>query len=157
DPGKLQSFQLMPGDVIAAIQRQNVEVAAGEVGAMPQPEGQMLNATVTAQSRLQTPEQFRNIIVKSGPSGARVLLSDVARVDLGAENYSSTIRINGHPGSGIGIFLEPGANALTTSKLVKGEMAKIEPRLPAGYRIAHANDPSDFSRLPATPVAETPA
>ena len=155
DPGKLQSFQLMPSDVVAAIQSQNVEVAAGEIGGMPQPEGQMLNATVTAQSRLQTPEQFRNIIVKSDPSGARVLLSDVARVELGAENYAATIRINGHPGSGIGIFLEPGSNALTTSKLVKGEMAKIEPRLPAGYQVAYANDSSDFIRLSVIEVVKT--
>src|SRR4029079_5880461 len=155
DPGKLQSFQLMPSDVVAAIQSQNVEVAAGEIGGMPQPEGQMLNATVTAQSRLQTPEQFRNIIVKSDPSGARVLLSDVARGELGAENYAATIRINGHPGSGIGIFLEPGSNALTTSKLVKGEMAKIEPRLPAGYQVAYANDSSDFIRLSVIEVVKT--
>ena len=86
DPNKLQSYQLMPGDVITAIQNQNVEVAAGEIGAMPQPQGQELDATVTAQSRFQTPDQFRNIIVKSNPSGARVRLSDVARVELGADN-----------------------------------------------------------------------
>jgi multidrug efflux pump len=155
DPNKLQSFQLMPSDVISAIQNQNVEVAAGEIGGMPQPEGQMLNATVTAQSRLQTPEQFRNIIVKSDPSGARVLLSDVARVELGAESYSATIRINGHPGAGIGIYLEPGANALNTSKLVKAQMAEAEPRLPAGYRIAYANDSSDFIRLSVIEVVKT--
>ena len=155
DPSKLQSLQLMPSDIIAAIQNQNVEVAAGEIGGMPQPEGQMLNATVTAQSRLQTPEQFRNIIVKSDPSGARVLLSDVARVDLGADNYSATIRINGHPGAGIGIFLEPGANALTTSKLVKAEMTRVTPRLPAGYRVAYANDSSDFIRLSVIEVVKT--
>jgi len=155
DPNKLQSFQLMPSDVVTAIQNQNVEVAAGEVGGMPQPEGQMLNATVTAQSRLQTPEQFRNIIVKSDPSGARVLLSDVARVELGADSYSATIRINGHPGAGIGIYLEPGANALNTSKLVKAEMASVEPRLPAGYKIAYANDSSDFIRLSVIEVVKT--
>src|SRR5215212_4618730 len=117
DPHKLASFGLMPSDVITAVQNQNTEIAAGEIGGVPQPEGQMLNATVTAQSRLQTPEQFRNIIVKGDANGARVLLGDVARVELGAENYSATIRTNGHPGAGIGIFLEPGANALTTSKL----------------------------------------
>lgn len=155
DPNKLQSLQLMPSDIVGAIQSQNVEVAAGEIGGMPQPQGQMLNATVTAQSRLRTPEQFRNIIVKSDPSGARVLLSDVARVELGAENYSVTIRINGHPGAGIGIFLEPGANALTTSKLVKAEMKKVEPRLPAGYRVAYANDSSDFIRLSVIEVVKT--
>ncbi|HVU31374.1 MAG TPA: multidrug efflux RND transporter permease subunit [Sphingomicrobium sp.] len=155
DPNKLQSLQLMPSDVITAIQNQNVEVAAGEIGGMPQPEGQMLDATVTAQSRLQTPEQFRNIIIKSDPSGARVHLSDVARVELGAENYSATIRINGHPGSGIGIYLEPGANALTTSKLVKAEMKAIAPRLPAGYEVAYANDSSDFIRLSVIEVVKT--
>src|SRR5438270_7823864 len=155
DPNKLQSFQLMPSHVITAIQNQNVDVAAGEVGGMPQPQGQMLDATVTAQSRLQTPEQFRNIIVKSDPSGARVLLSDVARVELGADNYSAAIRINGHPGAGIGIFLDPGANALSTSRLVKAYMAKAAPRLPAGYQVAYANDSSDFIRLSVIEVVKT--
>src|SRR5574338_14031 len=155
DPHKLASYNLMPSDVVTAIQNQNTEVAAGEVGGMPQPEGQMLNATVTAQSRLQKPEQFRNIIVKADPSGARVLLSDVARVELGADNYSAKIRINGHPGAGIGIYLEPGANALNTSKLVKAQMAEAEPRLPAGYRIAYANDSSDFIRLSVIEVVKT--
>ena len=155
DPNKLQSLQLMPSDVVTAIQNQNVEVAAGEIGGMPQPPGQMLDATVTAQSRLQTPEQFRDIIVKADPSGARVLLSDVARVELGAENYSATIRINGHPGSGIGIYLEPGANALSTSKLVKAEMKRVTPRLPPGYEVAYANDSSDFIRLSVIEVVKT--
>ena len=155
DPNKLQSYQLMPSDVVTAIQNQNVEVAAGEVGGMPQPQGQMLNATVTAQSRLQTPEQFRNIIVKSDPSGARVLLSDVAKVELGADNYSATIRINGHPGAGIGIFLDPGANALTTSKLVKAYMKNAAGRLPAGYEVAYANDSSDFIKLSVIEVVKT--
>jgi multidrug efflux pump len=155
DPGKLQSYQLMPSDVISAIQNQNVEVAAGEIGGMPQPQGQMLNATVTAQSRLQTPDQFRNIIVKSDPSGARVLLSDVARVELGADNYSATIRINGHPGAGIGIYLEPGANALSTSKLVKSKMEQVKDRMPPGYEVAYANDSSDFIRLSVIEVVKT--
>ena len=155
DPNKLQSYQLMPSDVITAIQNQNVEVAAGEVGGMPQPQGQMLNATVTAQSRLQTPEQFRNIIVKADPSGARVMLSDLGRVELGADNYSTTIRMNGHPGAGIGIFLEPGANALSTSNLVKAEMKQVETRLPTGYHIAYANDSSDFIRLSVIEVVKT--
>jgi multidrug efflux pump len=155
DPNKLQSYQLMPSDVIAAVQSQNVEVAAGEVGGMPQPQGQLLDATVTAQSRLQTAAQFRNIIVKSDPSGARVLLSDVARVELGADNYSATIRINGHPGAGIGIFLDPGANALSTSRLVKAYMTKATSRLPAGYQIAYANDSSDFIRLSVIEVVKT--
>ena len=154
-PGKLQSFQLIPSDVVSAIQNQNVEVAAGEIGGMPQPQGQMLDATVTAQSRLQTPEQFRNIIVKSDPSGARVLLSRRRAGRAWRRNYAATIRINGHPGAGIGIFLEPGSNALTTSKLVKAEMTHVAPRLPAGYQIAYANDSSDFIRLSVIEVVKT--
>src|SRR3954467_10623908 len=155
DPEKLASFQLMPGDVITAITNQNTEVAAGEVGGMPQPEGQMLNATVTAQSKLQTPEQFRNIIVKADPSGARVLLGEVARVELGADNYSARIRANGHPGAGIGISLEPGANALRTANLVKARVAEIAKRMPAGYNYAYANDTSDFIKISVYEVVKT--
>jgi len=155
DPHKLSSFNLMPSDVVTAIQNQNTEVAAGEVGGLPQPEGQMLNATVTAQSRFQTPEQFRNIIVKADPTGARVLLSDVARVELGADNYSARIRANGHPGAGIGISLEPGANALRTAQLVKAKVAEIAPRMPAGYNYAYANDTSDFIKLSIYEVLKT--
>ena len=155
DPHKLSSFNLMPSDVVTAIQNQNTEVAAGEVGGLPQPEGQMLNATVTAQSRFQTPDQFRNIIVKADPTGARVLLSDVARVELGADNYSARIRANGHPGAGIGISLEPGANALRTAQLVKAKVAEIAPRMPAGYNYAYANDTSDFIKLSIYEVLKT--
>ena len=86
DPNKLASFQLIPSDVTTAIQAQNAEVAAGELGGQPQPDTQMLNATVTAQSRLQTPEQFANIILKTTNDGATVKLRDVARIELGAEN-----------------------------------------------------------------------
>jgi multidrug efflux pump len=155
DPQKLASFHLMPGDVIAAIQNQNTEVAAGEIGGLPQPQGQLLDATVTAQSKLQTPEQFRNIIVKADPSGGRVLLSDVARVELGADNYSATIRTNGHPGAGMGISLEPGANALRTANLVKAKVAQIAPRMPAGFGYAYANDTSDFIKLSIWEVVKT--
>ncbi len=155
DPQKLASFQLMPSDIVTAVQNQNTEVAAGEVGGVPQPEGQMLNATVTAQSRLQTPDQFRNIIVKADPSGARVLLGDVARVELGADNYSARIRANGHPGAGIGISLEPGANALLTADLVKAKVADIAPRMPSGYKYAYANDTTDFIKLSVIEVVKT--
>jgi multidrug efflux pump len=155
DPHKLASYNLMPSDIATAIQNQNTEVAAGEVGGLPQPEGQLLNATVTAQSRLQTPEQFRNIIVKADPTGARVLLGDVARVELGADNYAATIRANGHPGAGIGISLEPGSNALRTAELVKAKVAEIAPRMPAGYRYAFANDTTDFIKLSVIEVVKT--
>ena len=155
DPHKLASFQLMPSDVISAISAQNTEVAAGEVGGMPQPEGQMINATVTAQSRLQTPGQFSKIIVKADPTGARVLLGDVARIELGAENYAAIIRVNGHPGAGMGIFLEPGANALTTAELVKAKVEQIAPNMPAGFHYAYANDSTDFIKLSVSEVVKS--
>src|SRR4051794_26212326 len=155
DPHKLASFGLVPNDVVIAIQNQNTEVAAGEIGGLPQPQGQMLDATVTAQSRLQTPDQFRNIVLKSDPSGARVLLGDVARVELGADNYAATIRSNGHPGAGIGISLEPGANALRTATLVKAKVAEIAPRMPAGYGYAFANDSTNFIKLSVREVVKT--
>src|SRR3954447_799611 len=155
DPHKLQSLGLMPSEVITALQNQNTEIAAGEIGGLPQPQGQELNATVTAQGRLQTPDQFRNVVVKSDPSGARVLLGDVARVELGADNYSATIRANGHPGAGIGISLEPGANALRTATLVKAKMAEIAPRMPAGYSYAFANDSTNFIKLSVREVVKT--
>ena len=155
DPHKLSSFGLMPNDIITAVQNQNTEIAAGEIGGLPQPEGQMLNATVTAQSRLQTPEQFRNIVIKSDPTGARVLMSDVARVELGAENYSARIRANGHPGAGIGISLEPGANALRTATLVKDKVEQFAPRMPQGYSYAFANDSTNFIKLSVREVVKT--
>jgi multidrug efflux pump len=155
DPDKLASFQLMPSDVISAIQNQNVDVAAGEIGAAPSPEGQMLNATVSAQSRLQTPEEFSKIVLKSGAGGARVLLSQVARVELGADSYGTIIHVNGYPGAGIGIFLEPGANALTTAKLVKAKVEAAAPRMPPGYEFAYANDSSDFIKLSIYEVVKT--
>ena len=117
DPAKLASFSLMPGDVVSAIQAQNTQVAAGQIGGLPSPPGQMLNATVTARSRLTTPEQFRDIIVKTQPDGSTVRIADVARVELGSESYNAMTRLNGHPGAGIAVMLAPGADALRTSEL----------------------------------------
>jgi multidrug efflux pump len=100
EPAKLASVQLMPQDVVAAIQAQNTEVAAGELGAQPQPLTNLLNAQITAQSRLQTPQQFRDIILKTLTNGATVRISDVGWVELGSENYQALSRINRHPGRG---------------------------------------------------------
>ncbi|HEU4499053.1 MAG TPA: efflux RND transporter permease subunit, partial [Sphingomicrobium sp.] len=155
DPAKLRSYSLMPGDIIAAISSQNVEVAAGEVGGTPAPPGQMLNATVTASSRFQTPEEFRNIIVKAESSGARVRLSDVARVELGAENYNSDRRLNGKPGAGIAIFLAPGADALETADTVKAQVDELAKSFPAGYKYAYAYDTTDFIKLSIEEVVKT--
>ena len=155
DPSRLASFQLMPSDVVTAIQNQNTEVAAGELGGQPSPPSQYLNATVTAQSRLQTPEQFANIILKTQPSGATVRLKDVARVELGAESYAARSRVNGHPGAGIAVLLAPGADALKTAELVKQFVAGQQSSLPAGYQIAYANDSTDFIKLSIEEVVKT--
>src|SRR5690606_8836143 len=109
NPQRLAAMSLMPGDVVNAINAQNSEVAAGDVGGLPAPKGQMLNATVTAQSKLQTPEEFENIVLKTLPDGSTVRIKDVARVELGAENYSVITRVNGHPGAGMAISLSPGS------------------------------------------------
>lgn len=155
DPNKLRSYNLQPGDVITAIQAQNTQVAAGEIGGQPQPQTQMLDATVTARSRLQTPDQFRAIVVKNDPSGARVTINDVARVELGAENYTTVSRVNGHPGAGMGINLTPGADALKTAELVKATVGKLSVNMPNGYKFAFAYDTTDFIKLSINEVVKT--
>lgn len=155
DPTRLAAHQLMPGDVIGAIQAQNVEVAAGELGAQPMPETQMLSATVTAQARFSTPEQFRDIIVKSERSGAFVRLGDVARVELGSESYQTRGRLNRHPASGISISLAPGADALKTADLVKAEIAKRAKDFPDGLDYVFPVDSTKFIRISVNEVVKT--
>ncbi|RZJ97643.1 MAG: efflux RND transporter permease subunit [Novosphingobium sp.] len=144
DPARLAGFSLVPGDVVSAVQAQNTEVAAGEIGAVPSPAGQMLNATVTAQSRLSKPEEFAKIVLKTLPSGAIVQLKDVARIELGAENYGVIGRINGHPAAGMAISLSPGADALLTAERVKAMIADRSNSFPAGYKVAYPNDSTIF-------------
>jgi len=144
DPNRLAAYSLIPGDVVAAITAQNAEVAAGEIGGQPSPPGQMLNAIVTAQSRLTTADQFRRIVVKTRPDGSTVLLSDVARVELGSDNYIFVADMNHHPAAGIGISLTPGADALKTAKLVKEEMARQATRFPPGFRVIFPSDSTLF-------------
>jgi multidrug efflux pump len=115
----------------------------------------MLTATVTGQSRLQTPDQFRAIIVKNDPSGARVSLGDVARVELGAENYSFVSRVNGHPGAGLGISLTPGADALKTAEQVKSTVNQLSSNMPPGYKYAFAYDTTEFIKLSIEEVVKT--
>jgi len=146
-PQRLAAYQLMPSDVISAVQSQNAEVAAGDVGGLPAPPGQLLNATVTAQSKLQTAEQFGNIVLKTQTDGSSVRVKDVARVEIGAESYNIILRMNGHPGAGIQISLSPGADALRVSDAVKAKMAQLARSMPDGLAYAYANDSSDFIRL----------
>jgi len=147
DPYKLHNFELQPSDVYAAVQTQNVQVSAGQIGAQPATDNADLNATVTAQSRLQTPEQFQNIILKTAPGGAVVRLKDVARVELGAETYSIQSQFNGFPASGVAVMLAPGANALNTVDLVKARAHELESALPPGMKMNFPVDNTTFIRL----------
>ncbi|WP_246624544.1 efflux RND transporter permease subunit [Oceanobacter mangrovi] len=155
DPVKLASYDLMTSDVTSAIQAQNTQIAAGNIGAQPAPAWQELNATVTAQSMLQTPEQFREIILKSDSSGALVKLSDVATVERGSESYSYEARLNGHPASGMAVMLAPGANALDTATAVKTALADIKTSLPDGWDIAYPKDSTDFIKISIEEVEHT--
>jgi len=155
DPSKLASFQLMPKDITAAIQAQNTQVAAGQIGALPSPDTQMLNATVTARSRLTSVDQFRNIIVKTQQDGSIVRLADVARVELGSENYTTLGHLNGHPATGMAIQLAPGADALRTSELVRAEVERQSKSFPPGYRYAFPQDSTAFVKLSIEEVVMT--
>ncbi|ANJ95848.1 Multidrug-efflux transporter MexB [Serratia plymuthica] len=155
NPTKLASYSLMPSDVETAIEAQNTQVSAGKVGDLPAGADQQLTATVKAQSRLQTPEQFRNIILKSDSSGALVRLGDVARVELGNEDYSSSARLNGHPAAGIAVKLAAGANALNTAKLVKAKVGEYQSSMPDGYKVAYPKDSTDFINISIEEVVKT--
>src|SRR5262245_61970581 len=155
DPSRLASFQLMPRDIISAVEAQNTQVAAGQVGGQPSSHEQMLNATVTARSRLTTADQFQRIIVKTQRDGSTVRLGDVARVELGSESYTIVSRLNGHPGAGIAIQLAPGADALRTSEFVKQEVARQAASFPRGYQYAFPLGSTDFVRLSIEEVVKT--
>lgn len=155
DPYKLATVKLMPSDVQSAIQAQNVEVSAGQIGADPAPAGQQINATVTSRARLQTPEQFRNIIVKTQADGSVVHLSDVARVELGNESYTTAALLNGHPASGMALQLAPGADALKTAELAKAKVAELSANLPHGYKVVFPRDTTPFIKLSVDEVIQT--
>ncbi len=155
DPAKLLSYQLVPADVSAAIQAQNTQVSAGQLGGAPAIPGQQLNATITAQSRLQTPEQFRNILLKTTRNGASVYLRDVARVELGSENYGTIARFNGKPATGLAIKMGTGANALETAALVKAKVAELEKFFPVGMKAVFPYDTTPFVKLSIEEVVKT--
>ncbi|WP_188064432.1 efflux RND transporter permease subunit [Sphingobium sp. KCTC 72723] len=155
DPYKMANLGVTTGDVKAAIQAQNAQVSAGQIGGSPSPAGQALNATVTAQSRLRTPEEFRDIRLRSNADGAVVLLSDVARVELGAENYSFGAKFNGHPAAGFGIKLAPGANALDTVEGVKSQIEALSKNFPTWVKYDFPVDNSTFVKLSVEQVIHT--
>ena len=155
NPDSLRKYALMPSDVINAIQAQNTQVSAGQLGGLPQVKGQQLNATVTAASRLQTPAQFENIILKSGSSGSIVRLNDVARVELGAKSYDTSSRYNGKPTTGLAISLATGANAINTAKAVQATIDRFKQTLPEGVEVTYPYDTTPFVTLSIEKVVHT--
>jgi HAE1 family hydrophobic/amphiphilic exporter-1/multidrug efflux pump len=155
DPYKMANLGVTTGDVKTAIRAQNAQVSAGQIGGMPAPKGQALNATVTAQSRLRTPEQFQAILLRSNGNGSAVHLSDVARVELGTENYGFIAKFNGHPAAGLGIKLAPGANALNTVKAVEAKIGQLAPNFPSWVKYDFPVDNSTFVKLSVEQVIET--
>jgi len=155
DPDKLRKYALMPSDIAVAIEAQNTQVSAGQLGGLPQVSGQQLNATVTALSRLQTVSQFENIILKSGASGSIVRLNDVARVELGAKSYDTVSFYNGKPTTGLAISLATGANAIDTAKAVTATIERLKQTLPEGVEVTYPYDTTPFVTLSIEKVVHT--
>jgi multidrug efflux pump len=141
---KLQHYNLSPSDVASAVRAQNVELATGELGQVPAVPGQQLNAVIVTKGRLSTPEEFGNIIVRTNPDGSSLRVRDVARVELGAQDYARSARIDGQPTAAIAIRLSPGANALQTVGQVKARMTELARFFPAGISWAVPYDTSQF-------------
>ncbi|AHN26483.1 efflux RND transporter permease subunit [Gilliamella apicola] len=155
DPNKLNYFNLSIEEIIAAIQAQNAQVTAGQLGALPVTEGQELNATITAQSRLKTPEQFQNILVRVNTDGSNVLLKDVANVEIGAADYNFLSRYDGKPSAGLGIYLATGANQLDTSAQVDQKIQELSQIFPEDIKFAYPYDTTPFVKLSINNVIHT--
>jgi multidrug efflux pump len=144
DPAKLVNFGLTPADVATAVRAQNVQVSSGEMGALPAVPGQQLNATIIGPSYLQTVEEFGAILMRVRADGSQVRLRDVARLEIGGENYSITTLLDGRPSSGIGIRLASGANALDTAAAVRATIDRLRPSFPPGLEVAYLQDTTPF-------------
>jgi len=144
DTQRLDNLQLTPSDVIAAIQAQNVIAPVGRIGARPISNEQQFQLNIQTQGRLVTPEQFGNIVLRANPDGSLLRIKDVARVELGAENQDIEARFNGKPAVAIGIYLTPGANAVTTANLVRANMARLSQRFPPGLKYVVNYDTTTF-------------
>ena len=155
DPNKLNNYQLTTTDVTSAITEQNNQIAAGQLGGLPPVPGQQLNASIIAQTRLTSPEEFGKILLKVNTDGSQVRLRDVAHIERGAESYAVTARYNGKPAAGLGIKLATGANALNTAKGVKNELAKMEPFFPQGMKVVYPYDTTPFVKISINEVVKT--
>src|SRR5437879_3689887 len=155
DPLKMANLQIPVSDMTSAIIAHNAQVSAGQIGGLPTVKGQRLNAIVSVQSRMRTPDQFRQILLRTNPDGSIVRLGDVARVAIGAETDSFISRYNGHPATGVAIKLAPGANALATIKAVKARMVELSASFPPDIKVVYPIDTSPFISLSIKDVVIT--
>ena len=155
DPDKLYSYNLTPVDVQAAVEVQNTDVSAGQLGGLPAIQGQQINATIQAQSRLQTVDDFESIVLRVNTDGSQVRVRDVARVELGAESYDVIVRYDRHPASGMAISLASGANALDTINAVKQRVEELRVNLPDSVKVVYPVDASPFIELSIESVVHT--
>src|SRR2546427_138781 len=155
NPDQLNNYQITPLDVSMAIQAQNAQVSAGQLGGAPALPGQGMNATLIAQTRLQSAEQFGQILLRVNPDGSRVKLSDVARIELGGESYETMAYFNGKPCAAFTIKLASGANALDTITAVRARLAELSPFFPAGVEVKYPLDTTPFVRLSIEDVVKT--
>ncbi|EMH4131109.1 TPA: multidrug efflux RND transporter permease subunit SdeB [Serratia marcescens] len=155
DPNKVAARGLTASDVVSAMQEQNVQVSAGQLGAEPMPTRSDYLLSINAQGRLQTEEEFGNIILKSGDNGEIVRLRDVARIEMGSGSYALRAQLNNKDAVGIGIFQSPGANAIELSDAVRGKMAELATRFPDGMSWKAPYDPTVFVRDSIRAVVDT--
>jgi hydrophobe/amphiphile efflux-1 (HAE1) family protein len=155
DPNKLVNYRLTTTEVSDAIKAQNAQVSAGQLGGLPSIQEQLLNATIVAQTRLQTPAEFEKILLRVNPDGSRVLLKDVARVELGSENYTRDARFSGQPAVGMAIRPATGSNALQTVDAIRAKVAELEPFFPPGVKAVFPLDTTPFVRLSIEEVIKT--
>lgn len=155
DPAKLQGFSLSSGEVTAAIRAQNAQVSSGSIGELPNIGGQGIAATVVVNGQLSSIEQFGNIVLRANSDGSAVRLRDVARIELGAQNYATSARLNGKPSTGIGVQLAPSGNALATADAVKKRMGELAAFFPTGMKWSIPYDSSRFIRISIAQVVET--
>ena len=155
DPAKLYKYALTVGDVTTAISAENIQVSSGEIGGLPASKGQRLDATIIGPTRYETPAQFENILLRVNLNGSQVLLKDVARVELGAQIYSPTAKINHAPAAAIALKLAAGANQLATESAVRAELAALQPYFPPGLQIVYPLDTEPFITLSITEVVKT--
>ncbi|MBK5143123.1 efflux RND transporter permease subunit [Budviciaceae bacterium BWR-B9] len=155
DPNKLNKYQLTPVDIVNALKEQNAQIAAGQLGGTPLVDNQKLNVSIIAQTRLTSPDEFSQILIKVNSDGSQVLLKDVARIELGSENYNTLAKINGKSATGLGIKLATGANALDTAAAVKSRLAELQPFFPEGMKTVYPYDTTPFVKISIFEVVKT--